>query len=237
MCTVTFIPRVGGCLLAMNRDDLRTRAAALAPAVRTVEGVAAIYPSEPAGGTWIAASERGLVFTLLNWHVGAFVKRRTRGDVIPALLAAASLEDAARGLRALTLTGMLPFRLVIFSTRQRRIREFRWNGRRLASRAHPWRLAHWFSSGLSDRRAAAARRTVCAAAAQQQDAGSHAWLRRLHRSHQPPGGAISLCVHRPEAATLSSTEVEVMRAAVRMRYTPGNPCQRATATKVTMRSH
>jgi hypothetical protein len=235
MCTVTFIPKAGGCLVGMNRDDLRSRPPALAPAVRRMKGAVAVYPREPEGGTWIGANDRGIVFTLLNWHVRKAVKRRTRGEVIPALLAADSLNAAGRALQAMQLSGMLPFRLVAFSTREKRICEWRWDGGRISRRSHPWRLGHWFSSGLSDRRAASARRPICEGAARQASAGSVAWLRRLHRSHRPRRGAFSFCVHRPEAATLSYTEILCRRSLTVMRYMAGNPCERRAVTAIAIR--
>jgi uncharacterized protein with NRDE domain len=109
----------------MNRDDLRSRPPALPPAIRHIESAVAVYPSEPEGGTWIGANDRGIIFTLLNWHVRTAVKQRTRGEVIPALLAADSLSAAERLLRVTDLCGMLPFRLLGFSTREKRIREWR----------------------------------------------------------------------------------------------------------------
>jgi hypothetical protein len=231
MCTVTFIPKPGGCLVAMNRDDLRSRPPALPPAVRHIERAVAVYPSEPEGGTWIGANDCGIVFTLLNWHVCTVVKQRTRGEVIPALLAADSLKAVERLLRAVNCSGMLPFRLLGFSTREKRICEWRWDGDRITHLSHPWQMGHWFS-GPSDERAAAARRPICLAAARQSSAGSLAWLRRLHRLHRPQRGVFSFCLHHSLAATLSYTEILCRRGLTVMRYTAGNPCERRTATAV-----
>ncbi len=68
MCTVTVIPSGAGFRLVSNRDELRTRPPCEAPKVRTLEsGARAIWPADRlAGGTWIAASDRGLALTLLN---------------------------------------------------------------------------------------------------------------------------------------------------------------------------
>lgn len=232
MCTVTFIPKPGGCLVAMNRDDLRSRPLALPPAVRRIEDALAIYPSEPEGGTWIGVNDRGIVFALLNWHVRQPVKLRTRGEVIPALLAADSLSAAGLLLRGMNLSGMLPFRLLGFSTREKKICEWRWDGDSVSQCSHPWQLEHWFS-GPSDERADAARRPVCVSAARQADAGSVGWVRRLHRLHR---GVFGICLHHPVAATLSYTEVLCRRSQAVMRYTAGNPCARGTATAAAIRA-
>ncbi len=43
----------------MNRDELSSRAPALPPQKLSTNGIDAIYPREPAGGTWIACNSRG----------------------------------------------------------------------------------------------------------------------------------------------------------------------------------
>ena len=53
--------------MACNRDELLTRGAALAPSIRLPGERRVTMPVDPdSGGTWIAASDAGLVFTLLN---------------------------------------------------------------------------------------------------------------------------------------------------------------------------
>jgi hypothetical protein len=227
MCTVTFIPKRYGCIVAMNRDDLRTRPQALPPAVRQTGGLQSVYPSEPGGGTWCGANERGLVFTLLNWHVAKGEKQRTRGDVIPAVLACGDVEQVQAKFGDTHFAGMLPFRLIGFSMGEKAVREWRWDGAKLATISHSWALGHWFSSGMSDEQAEGTRRPVCELAHRQADAGSVAWVRRLHRSHKPERGAFSMCVHRPDAATLSYTEILCTRRQITMRYAQGNPCKRS----------
>jgi len=226
MCTVTFVPKRYGCLVAMNRDDMRTRPQALTPEVRQTGDLKSVYPTEPGGGTWCGANERGLIFTLLNWHVAKGTKKRTRGEVIPRVLAFANFEDVQRKLEHMYFAGMLPFRLIGFSIPEKAVREWRWDGAKLTCISHPWTLGHWFSSGMSDEQAEATRRPVCKTAKRQMDAGSAAWVRRLHRSHAPECGAFSICVHRADAATLSYTEVLSTRHGTIMRYLQGNPCER-----------
>src|SRR5258708_8867042 len=68
MCTISFVPNAQGFSLAMNRDELLTRVAGLAPAVFESKGSRKIYPREPSGGTWIAVNEHGLCLTLFNLH-------------------------------------------------------------------------------------------------------------------------------------------------------------------------
>jgi hypothetical protein len=55
-------------------------------------------------------------------------------------------------------------------------------------------------------------------------------LRDLHRSHLPTAGAVSVCMHRGDAETVSACRVEVQAAEVSIEYTPGAPCRGARAT-------
>ncbi|HKX45758.1 MAG TPA: NRDE family protein, partial [Planctomycetota bacterium] len=73
MCTVTWIRRVDGFELFCNRDERRTRPAALLPeARRGPSGIEYAAPIDAeAGGTWVAVNERGLALCLLNHYQAA----------------------------------------------------------------------------------------------------------------------------------------------------------------------
>jgi hypothetical protein len=43
------------------------------------------------------------------------------------------------------------------------------------------------------------------------------WLRSAHRSHVPAPGPFSVCVHRPDTATVSCTEVKSGSSRISMR--------------------
>ena len=88
MCTVSYIPgkREGSFTLTSNRDEKLFRPT-LAPQVYTFENRKLAFPKdEKAGGSWIAANNRGRVCCLLN---GAFVAHekkpvyaQSRGNVL-----------------------------------------------------------------------------------------------------------------------------------------------------------
>jgi hypothetical protein len=63
VCTLTIVPLGGGrTRLAFNRDEQRTRPAALPPQTRRYGGRTAVLPVDPVSdGTWIALSDVGLV--------------------------------------------------------------------------------------------------------------------------------------------------------------------------------
>lgn len=225
MCTLSFVPRARGYAVAMNRDERTTRAEALPPRVFHVAGTSAVYPHEPGGGTWIAANQLGVTLAVLNLGASTAPKRRSRGEIIPALISSRSLAQAEAKLRGLDLVGILPFRLVGIFGSERRVAEWRWDGRDLSRTCFPWRRRHWFSSGLSDEQARRGRAPLCHLAWRQRTAGTLGWLRRLHRSHGSGPGPFSICVHRPDAGTRSLTEVLHRPSGARMRYQAGQPCR------------
>src|SRR5690242_8724550 len=115
MCTVSFLPKERGFLVAMNRDEKRTRFSALPPAIVDLTKRRAIFPSETNGGTWIAANDAGVCFALINWHrIGREPARAitSRGQVVAALAGKSAGGEVATALAALPLRQMRPFRLI-----------------------------------------------------------------------------------------------------------------------------
>jgi hypothetical protein len=220
MCTLSFVTTKDGYVVAMNRDERLARGETALPP-RVVGS--ALYPHEPGGGTWIGVRADGVTLALLNWTLrpGQSSGARSRGFIIPELLGKA--EATPEGIPRRHLEQTAPFRLIGFFPALREVREWRWGGSHLGDLIFPWRMQHWFSSGAGDREAEAQRGGVTSAAAAVADAGSLAWLRRLHRSHEPERGAFSICAHRGIAGTLSYTEIEV-GTEVRLRYQAGPPC-------------
>src|SRR6266516_182614 len=251
MCTISFVPKLRGFYLAMNRDEKFTRSTALPPAIVDLADRRAIFPREPEGGTWIAANDGGVCLALVNWHR---IQRQpvrsisSRGQVVKALAAKCSDEEIAAGLAALPLRRLRPFRLIAIVSAENRVIEWRWNLNRLAIRKHSWESRHWFSSGFDEPRAEVERAKVCASFVvprRRDDPGSARartgvnaagyslmWLRQLHCSHAPKRGPFSICMHRPDAATVSYTEVAVSKRRATMRYKSGPCCSnKAIATK------
>jgi hypothetical protein len=225
MCTLTFIPRPGGFVLGMNRDDRYSRPPATVPAAYQGGSQQALYPVEPGSGTWIGVNQAGLGFAILNLSVPQGDKLHSRGAIIPHLAACSGLDAVAAGLSAMNLVGTLPFRLIAVSTREQGIRECIWDGEGVEFSIRPWKLSHWFSSGRGDALAERWRRPVCQSADAAPGAGSIEWLRKLHQSHAPERGAFSICVHDDEAGTLSYTEVQCDPQRVSVGYWPGYPCE------------
>jgi hypothetical protein len=233
MCTVSFLPSPQGFYLAMNRDEKRDRLTGLAPTVIKLEKHRAMFPREPTGGTWISANDAGVCLALINWHR---VKRepdnaiRSRGEVISKLAGTSTSEEISAAITNLPLRKLRPFRLIAIAPKENRVIEWRWNLDRLSMRKHSWESHHWFSSGFDEATAETERTRVCSEQSDESAKRDLKWLRRLHRSHEPERGPFSVCMHRPDAATVSYTEVAVSGLSIVMRYKDGPPCSRKSTT-------
>lgn len=228
MCTFSFVPTKDGYYAAMNRDERLTRSEPSPPSTFQSGDLVAIYPFEEGGGTWIACNQHGVTLALLNWNLAAsntLTKQRSRGSLIPQLIGKSTLGEVARALGELNLDGLLPFRLVGVFQNHQQIREWRWDGMSLALLSFPWKAQHWFSSGASDEMADRIRGEACRVAWLGQGAGSLPWLRALHSSHGLAAGPFSVCAHRPDAGTVSYSEIALDTNGVTFGYVDGPPCR------------
>lgn len=228
MCTLTFWPRRGGYLIGMNRDELLTREAGRAPAFEMAGLRMVLRPSEPGGGGWVGVNHLGICFALLNWN-GIPAPRLSgavsRGGVVAATLAAGAAEETSNLLAQLPLAAMRAFRLVGFFPAAEIIQEWRWNGLGLKALLRAWSPRQWQSSSFDELGAVRARGAVFARLSRDSDAGNSGWMRRLHACHEPHAGPYSICVHRPDAATVSYTEVEWEGNRGAVRHLSGHPCR------------
>ncbi len=144
MCTVSIIPLryarrrgqepVHGFRLVTNRDEQRSRTAALPPRWHLTdtpgEGgacVRALFPTDSVGGrggTWIGVTERGLALCLLNGNPRPYPplppaeRLVSRGVIVPRLAArAADASTAARAVEHLDLDVFAPFTLLAVDLR------------------------------------------------------------------------------------------------------------------------
>src|SRR5204862_2558601 len=103
--------------------------------------------------------------------------------------------------------------------------EWRWNLKQLVRKNHRWKSQQWISSGFDEPTAQRVRGKMFQQAGCQHSAGSLDWLRRLHRSHSPQAGPFSTCMHRADAATVSYTEVQVVRRSSTIQHICSAPCK------------
>lgn len=236
MCTVSFLPHARGFYVAMNRDEKLDRLTALPPSIVEIAGRRAIFPCESAGGTWVSTNDAGVCLALINWHR---IQREpkhdlSRGQIVRELAGKSSSNTITNGVMKLPLRKLRPFRLIAIVPSEKIVIEWRWNLDWLTMRNRQWQRQHWFSSGFDESRAELERQRVCDAAEDQRMTGRLEWLQQLHRSHAPKRGPFSICMHRADAATVSSTEISVSRRRATMRYRPGPSCSKAAMVTKTI---
>lgn len=241
MCTVTVVPARGAIRLACNRDELRSRPAALPPRIVQFGPRRAILPVDPtSGGTWIAANDAGLALTLLNVSSGNGraappAARRSRGNIIPALLHADTPLAAAFSALDLDPAQYAPFRLVLVNRREGV--EVHSDGARirLVWRTGLTRPQLFTSSGLGDEAVEGPRRQLFGEfiglpgdRPAQQDA--------FHRHRWPDRPHLSVCMDRQDARTVSHTLVSLAPDRVTLRYHPDAPDRSAEAVTLMLRN-
>ncbi|MCX7358133.1 MAG: NRDE family protein [Alphaproteobacteria bacterium] len=98
MCTLTIWRDSDHFTITMNRDDEQTRQES-PPTLQHGASGAFISPRDvQAGGSWIAANDRGLIACLLNRYDPAPQGRISRGDIVLRAMEMASAKVAALAL-------------------------------------------------------------------------------------------------------------------------------------------
>lgn len=238
MCTLSWTALGGvSATVFFNRDERRSRAVGQPPSPGKTGDVRWLAPRDPdGGGTWLLASERGLVLALLNWYESKAVPEpaypRTRGE-LPVLLAEAEdPADALEGLRSLDLAPYRPFHLAALMPGHA-VRLASWNGCELTAR-ESLPLPVTTSSFDTESVLAARRETFHRMGATEPDPPA-ALLAKIHRQHDPARGAHSVLMHRPDARTQSLSRIDLGPAEISFAYTPvdadtGTPEKTVTAS-------
>jgi len=233
VCTLTWHDRAAGYRVFFNRDERRERKPGLPPEVRESGGTRFIAPQDgDFGGTWIASNEHGLSVCLLNgFPAGAAAPARarteftTRGELPRLAIALASSAEVAAWLNAHDLTRFRPFLLVTFEVGGAGL-VADWSGIALSIKCgrpveQPLVSSSFYSEEVRRSRVAVFRDF------ERQSAGSAEPAMHLafHASHRPAEGPHSPCMHRPDASTVSFSQVEVDARQVRFHYAPHSPCR------------
>jgi len=238
VCTLSWVPSGEGYALAFNRDELRTRAPARPPERREISGLSVLTPIDgEAGGTWIAANALGHTVTLLNrWDEtpvdapGEFV---SRGLLVLALSPLAGPQAVEAMLDELPLPRYRPFTVVSLAPHELPL-AFEWNGRALTRAVIEEPGLARTSSGRDQAGAERVRGGIFRDAADREGGLTPEALERLHRGHDPDRGALSICMHRDEAATVSGSFVQVDPETVRFKYVDGPPGEWGPETELVL---
>jgi len=227
VCTASWLRRESALHLFFNRDELRSREPAWPPRASESNGVRWIAPADGrAGGAWIAATEHGLALALLNRSEGSRPAAAvSRGTLIPRLAGTVDPDQLVGRLASSPLDELAPFRLLALWRERSHGVVAAWDGRRLDIGEVDSTLGLLCSSGLGDERATAARGATWRRfrdAISPWDPAAH---REFHRDHSPAPSAWSVCVHRPEARSVSFTEIELGPEEALLSYHGAPPCQ------------
>jgi len=249
MCTVIWSDLPDGLHIFCNRDEQRAREAATPPALGERDGITYLAPRDGrAGGSWIAANEHGLAVCLLNHYPRpsppAPELRVSRGELVLSLMACADLEAARALVKADALTPYRPCIVLLFfrptgATVAALPERFAWDGsgveHRVLERMRPQTSSSFMTEAVIDSRLALFDRLPVRS---ESDYASEPTsplpedLIAYHRSHHPTKGAYSVCMHRPDAHTVSFTRLLIGSDQVTMDYTPISPCKSAAAKNV-----
>ncbi len=229
MCTLSWtIPARDALGVCFNRDEQKTRSEGLPPDIHTAGGRRYAAPTDPdAGGTWIGASETGLVLTLLNYTQGTAdppPHPKSRGLLIPSLVGRDSLERVDEQILKTALEDYRPFLLVGLQAGGDVCR-WCWDGRVLDRIPLSLRDRPVTTSSRRPVLIQEQRRRVFAHLLQEGGNDGMADLRRCHASHVPSCSEESICMHRDDAQTVSYTEVTVTDSEVTLSTASCSPCR------------
>ena len=244
MCTVSWLKQADGYQVFCNRDERRTRRAALAPSVHERNGVQFIAPEDgDHGGAWIGVNEYGLTLCLLNRYeepgnaavnnVPTHHELRSRGLLLTELLDCRSRATVKDRLLTTTLDRFQPFTLLLLCPAQPALLAH-WDGRRISFESCDDVAPPLISSAFDTAEVIAARREQFSRLTANATELNFDRLYEFHRSHEPSASAYSVCMHRDDAQTVSFSWINVTGQQIEFWYHPQALCQREVPTRVVL---
>jgi hypothetical protein len=225
MCTVTWLrPRRGEYSVFFNRDEQRRRAAAHPPREQNRGGVRFLAPVDgEAGGTWLAASERGITLGLLNYYEAEHGWRAqhpsSRGLLLLSLIDTPDIGEITRRLRDARPESYHPFILVAFDP-DGLTRTHRWDGHHLSVRDLAEDELPLTTSSFDTDAVVGRRRLMFQRMRETKHGLRDETLQNFHDSRDTHGGAYSVCMTRDDAQTVSFSRVSVTPQQVSFLYEP-----------------
>jgi transport and Golgi organization protein 2 len=228
MCTVSYIPSSNGndFILTSNRDE-KVKRPTFQPDIYNIRGTQVCFPKDAlAGGSWIAASDKGRLCCLLN---GAFAPHEkqsfhthSRGKVLTDLVASPldvmvyfSQEDLSKTepftIITLEMNGekLIRFTEFIWDGTTKNLKDldqgqpYVWSSVTLYSDEHRRLRSEWFHSFLSDHHSKVSSKMV--------------W--NFHSGNHTNDHTVNLVMHRDEGLkTVSITQVTPRNGKFAMKY-------------------
>ncbi|EOC7929738.1 NRDE family protein [Vibrio cholerae] len=227
MCSVTWSLSDTGYQVFFNRDEQRSRALALPPAIYDRQGVAVMMPLDPQGqGSWISLNQFGLSLCLLNNYQdrvpdGTLI---SRGLLLKSLAGSSSIEQITLAFEKLALSCFAPFTLLAFApllTQQHgEVLAYAWDGEQFCSGVTSSPL---FSSGVALAEVQRYRTQVYQHLT--ADGVTPEKLLAFHCHQHPQWSHLSVAMQRDDAHTVSFTHIKVSDGQLGMSYLSGRPTQ------------
>jgi len=226
MCTVSWLGCEargggGGYDLFFNRDEKRARLPGHPPVVFEQDGMRFIAPLDgDRGGTWIAVNESGATCCVLNGPVTGNILRPLSRGVLPLhVVTMPGYAEIQHYLEQADFTPWAPFTVLILSPLGTAL-ICRWDGDRRRLESTSSSMGMLTSSSFDTERVVRYRREEFEALPKSPEG-----MRAYHASHAAPSRAHSVCMHRPDARTVSLSTVRVGNTRVEFEYHSGAPCE------------
>jgi hypothetical protein len=224
MCSVSWLVEESGYQLFFNRDEQKTRVAALPPQSFIQQGTQILMPVDPVGkGSWISLNEQGVSLCLLNNYQGKKPAGEliSRGQLLKRLSSATTVAQVEQQFAKQVLELFAPFTLLAFELGNNKVREFQWDGERVSI---AYATSPHFSSAVALESAVAYRQSIY----RELAAKTPVDLLSFHSQHHPEHSHLSVCMHREDAETVSFTRIQVSKDNLKMAYVAGAPCLHLT---------
>ncbi|WP_018691873.1 NRDE family protein [Algicola sagamiensis] len=228
MCTISWLASQEEMLICFSRDERNERAQATKPELFSTKRGESLHPIDPdGGGTWLAVTEYGEVFALLNEYPksGSFDKDglTTRGQIIQMLLNQEKDIDLDAFFDQEQLTIYPPFSFFYLSLDTQR--QWRWDGEHVLQRQAP---NMYTSSPICE--VVEKRERLF----EQLAPSSFSELNLFHQGHWPEPSVESICMHHDIAHTVSLSKVHIKKDEVIFEYLDGQPCTTRDITTLTI---
>lgn len=216
------MPTKSGFILTSSRDESMVRKT-LPPATYHLHGQDLVFPKDTlAGGTWIAASERGHVACLLNGAFDTFMHKDTyvvsRGQV---LLDYFNYQNASAFIEKLDCSQVAPFTLLLFdSSNMLNIHQLRWDGdQKYIENINPNVPKLWASATLYDKTQRESRKSWFEQWIKEKSIIDGDYLRSFHTSKHTDDVQNDIVMQRDNGLqTVSVTQVQYQAGQLDMQY-------------------
>lgn len=226
MCTMTWFVKTDGYELFFNRDESVLRRHADLPSTQCHNGVQYISPTDTdAGGTWITVNHHGITVCLLNHYqfeqLESYKDWISRGEIVRQFADTSDIGLAEKHFSSLLLNDYRAFRMFIINPQGENILCV-WDGHSLRIERNV--STPKSSSSIDAKHVKSLRRELFSDFDLPTSQNSQDYL-QFHASHLPSKSKESVCMHRPEATTVSMSHVNVTQSKIEFCYADGPPCE------------